>query len=104
MSRLARCGDGDALLDGDLAGVGVDGDLDRRNPGQDFQHRPVPLLHHVQLRKHERERHPSSGATVSHIKRNRTSELDNLPGGSCQLDEARSRGFYGMAASFWTGW
>jgi hypothetical protein len=31
----------------------------------------IPLLHHVQLPKHERERHRSSGATVSHIKRSR---------------------------------
>jgi len=45
--------------------------LDHRNPGQDFQHRVIPLLHHVQLPKHERERHRSSGATVSHIKRSR---------------------------------
>jgi hypothetical protein len=49
------------------------GDLDRRNPGQHFQHGPVPLLDHVQLPKHERERHRSSGATVSHIKRSQTS-------------------------------
>jgi hypothetical protein len=44
------------------------GDLDRRKHGQHFRHGPVPLLDHVQLPKHERERHRSSGATVSHIK------------------------------------
>jgi hypothetical protein len=47
------------------------GDLGHRNPRQDLQHRAVSLLDHVQLPKHERERHRSSGATVSHIKRSR---------------------------------
>jgi hypothetical protein len=47
------------------------GDLDNRSPGQDLHNGAVSLLDHVQLPKHERERHTSSGATVSHIKRSR---------------------------------
>jgi hypothetical protein len=47
------------------------GDLDHRSAGQDLQNGAVSLLDHVQLPKHEWERHPSSGATVSHIKRSR---------------------------------
>ena len=47
------------------------GDLDDRSPGQDLHNGAVSLLDHVQLPKHERERHTSSGATVSHIKRSR---------------------------------
>jgi hypothetical protein len=45
------------------------GDFDDRIPGQDLQNGAISLLDHVQLPKHERERHRSSGATVSHIKR-----------------------------------
>jgi hypothetical protein len=48
------------------------GDLNDRDPGKDLQDSPVSLLDHIQLPKHERERHASSGATVSHIKRSRT--------------------------------
>jgi len=58
-----------------LAGHAISlGDFHDRDARQDFQHGPVSLLDHVQLPKHERERHRSSGATVSHIKRSRTSE------------------------------
>jgi hypothetical protein len=46
-------------------------DLHDRGAGQDLQHGTVSLLDHVQLPKHERKRHRSSGATVSHIKRSR---------------------------------
>ena len=45
--------------------------LNDRSPGQDLHNGAVSLLEHVQLPKHERECHPSSGATVSHIKRSR---------------------------------
>jgi hypothetical protein len=44
------------------------GDLDDRSPGQDLHNGAVSLLDHVQLPKHERERHTSNEATVSHIK------------------------------------
>jgi hypothetical protein len=50
------------------------GDFNHWSPGQDLQNRAVSLLDHVQLPKHERERHRSSGATVSHIKRSRAME------------------------------
>jgi hypothetical protein len=46
--------------------------LDHWNPGQDFQHRPVPLLGHIQLPQHERECQASSEAKVSSIKRDST--------------------------------
>ena len=48
------------------------GDLDHRNPGQHFQHRPVSLLGHAQLPQHERECQASSGADLSSIKRDNT--------------------------------
>jgi len=48
------------------------GDLDDRSAGQDLQNGVVSLLDHVQLPKHEWERHASSGATASHIKRSWT--------------------------------
>jgi len=47
------------------------GDLNHRSPGQHLHNGAVPLLDHIQLPKHERECHASSGATVSHIKRSR---------------------------------
>jgi hypothetical protein len=48
------------------------GDLDDRSPGQDLHNGAIPLLDHIQLPKHERERHTSNEATVSHIKRSQT--------------------------------
>jgi hypothetical protein len=48
------------------------GDLSYRDAIQNLQHGLVSLLDHVQLPKHERECHASSGATMSHIKRSRT--------------------------------
>jgi len=50
-------------------------DLDDRSPRQDLHNGAVPLLDHVQLPKHERECHASSGATVSHIKRSRAQQM-----------------------------
>ena len=47
------------------------GDLNHRSPGQHLHNGAVSLLDHIQLPKHERECHASSGATVSHIKRSR---------------------------------
>ena len=52
------------------------GDLGYRDAIKDLQNGPVSLLDHVQLPKHERERHKSSGATVSHIKRSRAQAAD----------------------------
>jgi hypothetical protein len=51
------------------------GDLDHRSPGQDLHNGAVSLLDHIQLPKHEWERHASSGATVSHIKRSRATSV-----------------------------
>jgi hypothetical protein len=51
------------------------GDLDDRSPRQDLHNGAVSLLDHVQLPKHERECHASSGATVSHIKRSRATSV-----------------------------
>src|SRR5262249_2599056 len=50
------------------------GDLDNRSAGQYLHNSAVSLLDHVQLPKHERECRASSGATVSHIKRSRTTD------------------------------
>jgi hypothetical protein len=44
------------------------GDLDDRSAGHDLQNGAVSLLDHLLLPEHERERHRSNGATLSHIK------------------------------------
>ena len=66
---------GDREGGGVVAGQLHDGSPGTSRGGLGPPARPVPLLDDAQLAKHEQERHASSGATVSHIKRSRT----NIP-------------------------
>jgi len=54
------------------------------NTGQHFQRRPVSLLGHVQLPRHERECQASSGADLSSIKRDSTQARSQARSGICE--------------------